>query len=270
MTDAEVYWEQRLRRHFSLAGVGFLRLGPRFNAWMYRIRGEVFDRAAAALPMAWSDASVLDIGAGTGFYVDRWHRLGAGRVTGADLTSVVVERLAARWPGDRFLQLDIGAPVVPDGLGPFDAISAFDVLFHIVEDDAYAMALQNIAGLLKPGGWFLWSDNFLHHGTQRLGHQVSRPLAVTERLLTAAGFEIVARRPMFVLMNYPADTRSPLPRWAWTAMVVPALLSDRLGGLLGALLAPLERRLVAWKRESPSTELMLCRKAVSSLAPRRI
>jgi hypothetical protein len=43
-------------------------------------------------------------------------------------------------------------------------------------------------------------------------------------------------------------------------MVAPAMASDALGGILGAALYPLERRLVAHRKESPSTELMVCRK----------
>ncbi len=255
------YWENRLRDAYDLAGVGYHRLGRRYNTWMYRIRGEVFDRVAAALEVDWPTASVLDIGAGTGFYVDRWHRLGVRQVTGADLTSVAVERLQSRWPDDRFVQLDIGstAPLPLTG-ERFTIVSAFDVLFHIVDDDAYAQAFTNIAALVKPGGWFLWSDNFLRHHTDRVTHQVSRPLSESASLVRKAGFEIVDRVPMFVLMNYPADSRSRVLKWVWTAMVSPAALSDRAGGVLGALLFPLERRLVRACAKSPSTELMICRR----------
>jgi hypothetical protein len=129
-----------------------------------------------------------------------------------------------------------------------------------VDDAAYARALGNIAALLKPGGWFLWSDNFLRHAAERVTHQASRPLAESVRLVEAAGFEIVERVPLFVLMNYPADTTSRVARWAWTALVAPALLAEPLGWLLGAVLYPLEQALVRLKRESPSTELMLCRR----------
>ena len=204
---------------------------------------------------------MLDVGSGTGFYVDRWLRLGA-RVTGLDLTEVAVARLTGAFPGARFLRGDIGGAL--DGVqlepGSFDAASAFDVLFHIVDDAQYALAFRNIAALLRPGGWFLWSDNFLRHGEIRVRHQASRPLAESVRLAEAAGFEIVDRRPMFVLMNYPADTTSRLLRWAWTAMVAPAALGEPIGWALGAALYPLERALVRRLRESPSTELMVCRK----------
>ena len=260
--DNRGYWESRLREHYSLAGVGYLRLGRRFNQWMYKIRGEVFDRVVQGLDSGWAGASVLDVGAGTGFYVDRWKRLGA-RVTGLDLTEVAVDELSRCFPGNRFVRADIGGPLdqVPLRPASFDAVSAFDVLFHIVDDAAYTRAFQNIASLLKPGGWFLWSDNFLKTDTKRIAHQASRPLRESVRLVEAAGLEVVTRVPMFVLMNYPADTRSRLARWGWTTMVAPAVLGEPLGWALGAALYPLERALVRAKRESPSTELMVCRKA---------
>ena len=260
------YWERRLRDHFSLEGVGYLRLGRRFNEWMYRVRGDVFDRVAT--DERWRrepgapELLVADVGAGTGFYVDRWLNLGAG-VTGVDLTAVAVQTLAGRFPAGRFVQADIGLPLaapLAEEQGRYDVISAFDVLFHIVDDQLYDRALANIAKLLKPRGTFVWSDNFVHQPTVRVTHQVSRSLADISSALDRAGLEVVRRVPMFVLMNYPADTTSRLARWAWTAMVAPAMASDILGGALGALLYPLERRLVASRTESASTELMVCRK----------
>ncbi len=259
--DNRTYWETRLREHYSLAGVGYLRLGRRYNAWMYRVRGAVFDRVTAELsPAGWRGQRVLDVGSGTGFYVERWLRLGA-RVTGLDLTNVAVGALARSFPAASFLQADIGAALPPPlAAASFDAVSAMDVLFHIVDDAGYAQAFRNLATLLRPGGWLLWSDNFLRHATERVTHQVSRSLAESTRLVEAAGFEVVRRVPMFVLMNYPADTRSRLARWGWTALMAPALVAEPLGWLLGAALYPLERALVTAKRESPSTELMICRR----------
>jgi SAM-dependent methyltransferase len=267
--DNREYWEARLSEHYSLAGVGYLRLGRRYNQWMYRVRGSVFDRVVAelrdgAVPRSlggWRGAEILDVGSGTGFYVDRWLRLGA-RVTGLDLTAVAVERLTSHFVNARFEQADIGGTPeqLPFPAESFDAISAFDVLFHIVDDPAYARAFRNIAALLRPGGWFLWSDNFLRCGTERVTHQANRSLAESTRLVRLAGLEVVQRVPMFVLMNYPADARSRLARWAWVAMVTPALLGEVPGWLLGALLYPVERALIRMVRESPSTELMVCRK----------
>jgi 2-polyprenyl-3-methyl-5-hydroxy-6-metoxy-1,4-benzoquinol methylase len=262
--DARAYWEERLQRSWSLAGVGYQRLGRAYNHWMYRVRERVFLRLAASLPVEWTAARVLDVGAGTGFYVALWHRLGVPQVTGVDLTETAVTRLRHTFPKDEFHQLDIGQPLgaLPASLAqPFDAVSAMDVLFHIVDDDAYARAVRNIAALVKPGGWFLWSDNFVRHAGGRTVHQVNRSLAESERLVRQAGFAIHGRVPMFVLMNYPADTRSRAVRWLWTALVaLPAMAVPPLGWAVGAGLYPFERWLTAVRRESPTTEIMVCRK----------
>lgn len=265
------YWESRLKADYSLQGVGYKRLGKQYNKWMYRLRAHVFQRVARGLDVDWSSARVLDVGSGTGFYVDQWHRLGVPKVVGLDITEKAVGELRQRFTGDQFYQVDIGGKDVPSpvsrlttpgGLAPggFDAISAMDVLFHIVDDYQYQQAFRNIASLLKPGGWFIWSDNFLRHGTERVAHQVSRSLAESEAAVRAAGLEIVDRRPMFVLMNYPADTQSKLMRWAWKAMVAPATAAEGLGSVIGAVLYSLERTLTSVAKESPSTEMMLCRR----------
>ncbi|HEX9166125.1 MAG TPA: methyltransferase domain-containing protein [Gemmatimonadales bacterium] len=257
------YWESRLRQSYSLEGVGYRRLGHQYNHWMYRVRAGVFTRVAGSLGVDWRRAAACDIGSGTGFYVDQWHRLGVTRVTGVDITDKAVEELGRRFPGDEFVREDVGrdwslAPRLP--AHAFDVVSAMDVLFHLVDDADYARAFVNIASLLTPGGWFLWSDNFLRHRTERVTHQVSRTLTESERLVRAAGFEIVRRVPMFVVMNYPADTRGKVARWAWTAMVAPAALAEPLGWAVGAILAPIDRWLTRWMSESPTTEIMVCRK----------
>jgi len=239
---------------------------------MYRVRGEVFDRVALEIASGawglgafgapgWHGAEVLDVGAGTGFYMERWIRFRA-QVIGMDFTDTAIAGLSHRFPGARLIQADIGGSLDGSNLrqGSFHAVSAFDVLFHITEEAAYARAFQNIASLLRPGGWFLWSDNFIRDDSQRAAHQVSRPYSYSARLVEEAGFEILGRVPMFVLMNYPADSRSRLARWGWTAMVSPAMVAEPLGWLVGAALYPIERRLVQKFSESPSTELMICRK----------
>ncbi len=266
------YWEQRLRENYSLAGVGYLRLGRRYNEWMYRIRGEVFDRVLAEIAdgqwgswgggrEGWGGADVIDVGAGTGFYMERWIRWRAN-VIGMDFTETAVDGLSQRFPGARVLRADIGGVLegIPLRPGSFHAVSAFDVLFHIMDDASYARAFVNIAALLRRGGWLLWSDNFVHHRAHRVAHQVSRSYDESVRRVEQAGFEILGRVPMFVIMNYPADTRWRMLRWAWTAMVSPAMLAEPLGWIVGKALYPIERRLVRRVEESPTTELMICRK----------
>ena len=87
------YWESRLKQDYSLQGVGYQRLGKQYNKWMYRLRAHVFQRVARGLGVDWSTARVLDVGSGTGFYVEQWHKLGVPKVVGLDITEVAVHEL---------------------------------------------------------------------------------------------------------------------------------------------------------------------------------
>jgi hypothetical protein len=78
--EPRTFWESRLRERFSLRGVGYLGAGEAFNACKYEVRRRLFlARVPPLLPQGPID--VLDVGSGTGVYVDLWKGLGA-RVTG--------------------------------------------------------------------------------------------------------------------------------------------------------------------------------------------
>jgi SAM-dependent methyltransferase len=258
--DPQRYWEDRLAADFSLHGVGYRGLGLRYNEWLYRVRGVVFGRVRRSLPADLSTARILDVGSGTGFYVDRWRHAGAGQVTASDLTAVACEQLRRRFPGVDVRQVDIGESVEAFPAGSFDVISAFDVLFHIVDEERYQRAIRSIATWLRPGGSLLCSDNFLHGPVRRGPHQVSRLGADIEQSLLANGLEIVDRRPMFVVMNAPVDSVSPW-RWRiWSWIERAVRTGERVGAIVGALLFPLELLLTAASGEGPSTEVVVCRK----------
>jgi len=69
---------------------------------------------------------------------------------------------------------------------------------------------------------------------------------------------------MFVLMNGPVDTRWPgfLTLWNMYARILS--LGNPIGYAAGAVLYPLELLLLRVVRESPTTEIMICRKTGSA------
>jgi SAM-dependent methyltransferase len=138
-----------------------------------------------------------------------------------------------------------------------------DVLFHVVDDDRYARAIANVHSLLRPGGVLILTENLLHGDWHRGEHQVSRDADWILGLLDKTGFEVLTRRPLFVLMNTPVDTRSRLLKgWWWLLMNVMAR-ARWLGGPLGAAIYPAERALTATLREGPTTEIVAARKRSS-------
>lgn len=260
--DPREYWEKRLTDNWGLHGAGFLSYGRYYNKWLYRVRRRVFQRIVRSLDLNPEGANVLDIGSGTGFYVDLWRSLAAKSITASDMTDVAVQRLKESHPDCRVVSLDISRPLEGQPLsGPrFDVITAFAVLFHIVDDRAFRSALFNISSLCASGGYFIFSENFPHRGRVEERHQVSRPLQEITALLQEAEFRIIQRVPMFYLMNAPVDARG---RWAiilWHALMLPVRLVKPLGALYGALLFPLETFLTGALRESPTTEVMICRR----------
>lgn len=262
--DPAAYWERRLRRHAGLDGVGYIGLGGPYNNWLYRVRRRVFRRLMRGIDANLAAAEILDIGCGTGFYVERWKEQGATRITGIDLTEVAVERLRSRFPSDRFLRCDISDESAPTVLGRYDIISAFDVLFHIMDDERYARAMRNISTLLRPGGWLVFSENFHPRETVRFHHGVCRSAREIEGLVEGAGLSIVRRGPMFVLMNPPIDASKRFRNLLWNTCSLPVRANRRIGivtgFLLGGLLYPIELALTAVMKHGPSTSFAVCRK----------
>lgn len=258
--DAKTYWEERLRANYSVCGVGHMGLGKHYNDWLYKVRRQVFFRTVNKLSLPWRNTEVMDVGSGTGFYIDCWKALQVKTIVGSDLTQIAVNNLMQRFPNDKFLQLDIGDEIDISTVSTFQVISAFDVLFHIADDTRYQRALKNIYNLLQPGGYFIFSDNFLHRLGVRAPQEVDRSLDEIQEMIKTTGFQIIQRTPMFVLMNFPVDSSSKLRQFLWRAMLVPVKITDLYGYMLGATLYPIELFLTKHLQESPATEIMICKK----------
>ena len=231
--DPAEYWEQRLSDRYSLGSTGWSSLGEAFNRWSYVARGVVFRRLIRDVLGDVDATRVLDVGSGTGFYLNQWRRMGVHDFTGSDLTSAAVEQLRQRFPGSEMHRLDIGDPRLPPVGAPYDAISAMDVLYHVVDDARYARALINLAKLLKPGGWLIFTENLVkvrHAGE----HQVSRTEHDVRAALMDAGLVVVHERPMFFLMNTPVSSRSRLLYWWWNLLCRVVRRDERIGWVLGA------------------------------------
>jgi SAM-dependent methyltransferase len=258
--DEATYWDERHAADDSLDTVGWAGLGHAFNAWMYAVRRRVFRRAVRThLPL--DDATrVLDVGSGTGFYLDLWRALGAGQVDGSDRSTVAVERLRRARPGTPIHVLDLGG--APEALPerPYDAVSAMDMLFHITDANDYAQAIANLGRLVRPGGHLVMTENLLAGRVEAGPQQVSRTEAEIVGLLRQSGFEPIAELPMFVLLNTPVDSDSRLLHVWWRLLTGVASLHERLGRLAGAVVFPFELVAVRLVRRGPSTKLLVCRR----------
>lgn len=250
-----------MRAATGLRGVGHGSHPQKYNEWTYRLKRVAFRRALRRVDVPLDSARVLDVGSGLGFGVERWVEAGARTVTASDITPFAAERLQRRYPQVDARQLDIGAEDVPLDRESFDIVSAFEVLFHIVDDERYARALLNISRVLRPGGFFVFTDNFLRHAPHVGRYQVSRTDEDIRAALSAAGLEVVARYPVFVLMGFPVDTRHErVQRW-WRSSVGRVAKDDRGARYLGPVLYCLDRVLTRLAAQGPSIEMLVTRRA---------
>lgn len=263
--NPQSYWEARLTKNFNVTGVGYLPLGRGFNFWMYEVRKYVFRRAMRKLNLNLSQSSALDIGSGTGFYIDLMSKLGLGKITGVDITEAATQGLKDKFPDHSFHQVDISEPNPPFEAGSFELITCFDVLFHIVDDARYAQALQNVHQLLKSDGYFVFTDN-LTREDQVAEHHISRSLETVKQAIADAGFEIKSVDPSFVLLNAPVASHNPLLKGYWKLLHTGLNAFKRIGlgaigYLVGGLLFPLEMLLLSTVGYGPSTKILVCTKA---------
>ena len=218
------FWEQRLREQFDLRGTGQTGLSLEYNRACYTLRGEVLERALKEAGVTLRGARVLDVGCGTGFFTQFYLDRGA-QVTGVDITTASVERLAARFPQARFQLADVSEDIPP---GPFDVVNSFDVFFHVTQDERWERALRNVCDVVAPGGELVYTDVF-SAARSEAEHNRTRAFERHHAILEERGMEVVARHSTHVLLN------SDLGAWRMLNRFPGALLAlDRALLRLGA------------------------------------
>lgn len=230
------------------------------RSFWYRARSRlIVDVVRRHFPSA---REILEVGSGSGGTLLALHRaLPGARLVGAEPSSEGLAIARGRVPDDvELVELDARAMPYHDR---FDVVGAFDVLEHIVEDDA---AIAGLAQAARPGGGVillvpqhprLWSD------MDRIARHVRR---FTRRELRAkvegAGLDI-EYVGSFVFTLLPALVVSRFARRALGRSYDPVseLEPGPLNGVFEAILG-FERRLIARRVSLPfgASLLLVARK----------
>lgn len=259
--DAEKYWAERYST-IDITRSGHIDLPADYNKWLYQRKTELLFQGLKAAHFKPVGASVLEIATGTGVYVEAWQKRKASRLVGIDISAAAVAELQGRFPKYQFYKRDLAKPGLVDLVGSgFDLVTAIDMLYHIVRDSDFPIALRNIAETVKPGGLLAIHDLFLHT-EQDIGYIKLRTLDTYRAALDAAGFDIIWRKPSFFFAVQPRDVSSPrtlrLMQEVWERFTEPVI--RRLPDLAGRLTYWTDKTIGAVMKEGPSFEMMICRR----------
>ncbi len=234
------FWDQRLSEQFDLRGTGETGLSIEYNRACYTLRGEVLDRALAEAHVDPRGRSVLDVGCGTGFFTAYYLGRGA-RVTGIDIAPVSIERLKQRHPGSQFVLADVSEAEIA---GRYDIVNAFDVLYHITDDEAWEKAVTNLARAVEVGGVLLLTDLFAERASAE-AHNRIRPFERYEAVLRNNGITPGRLHPTHVLLNRELGPFRFLNRFPRALLAI-----DRVLLRLGAGTGPRVNKLLVASRRS--------------------
>jgi SAM-dependent methyltransferase len=267
--EPRTYWEHLLAEQYNLSGVAYPELPESFNARFYRASEAAVRRALRRAGFAAGEppGRVLDVGAGTGAWIDFWSRLGAHEIVGVDLTETAVARLSTRYPARRFVRADVSAELPVDP--PFDAVSAMSVLLHIPDERAFERAVRNVASVLRPGGVAVVMDPVVVHcwwGAPFTAASNSRVRGLDEwrRVFDEAELDLVALEPVTWLLANPVDTRHRATfrllsaYWGAASRLVSG--HERTGAAFAAAAAALDAALVRLGKAGPSTKCLVGRR----------
>jgi ubiquinone/menaquinone biosynthesis C-methylase UbiE len=208
--------------------------------------------------VAAGEGSVLDIGSGTGFVIDIWRSF-SKKIHGIDISATAVNNLSNKYPEHSFFEIDAGSQDLPFADNSMQAVSAASVLYHVVDDAALNKLLQSVHRVLQPGGYFIFSDNFIHGSNYNIVHQKCRTLEDYEQLLKQNGFALTDRVANYVLFNDPVDANGKLYRRIWNINTRLSKKWKWFDAFIWPTLYPLELLLTSSIKESPAQEFMICK-----------
>jgi len=263
--DPEAYWANRYSE-VDVTRSGHIDLPAAYNLWLYRRKKEHLLHLLRRQGFEPKGASIFEVATGSGVYVDFWRQQGVAKLVGIDISEAAASAVRSRFPQYQFHKRDLSEPGLASLVGTgFDLVTAVDVLYHIVDDQAFARSLENMAAVIAPGGLLAIHDIWLNGETRDFGYMRLRDLSDYTRALERAGFDVLVRRPTFFsAVQWRKPHRPAVERlhdWIWSRVMWRFL--GRFPHATGAVTYGIDRILGSMMREGPSFEMMICRKRAS-------
>lgn len=127
-----------------------------------------FYKYTASLLPGETQASILDLGCGTGLELEEFFLLNPeARITGIDLTEAMLNALKSKFPNKNLTLICGSYFLVPLGEEKYDAAVSVESLHHFTKEEKKSL-YKKLKNALKPGGYFILTDYFAESEEQEL------------------------------------------------------------------------------------------------------
>lgn len=258
------FWESRYQK-FDISTSGHINLPYVYNTWLYKMKiGKILKSLISRFNVL-EDKNVLELGCGTGAYLDMWRGLNIKSMTGVDIAPSTAINLKKQNPDYNFYCQDISDENIAVLLGEnkYDIVTAIGVLVHIIDDEDMRSALRNISRMVTDNGLVLISDYMLSgdQPERDATYMKFRNLEIFKKDLYEAGLELISAIPFYYFMINPIDTPSMVERhFLNQSHFLLKRLIRRHPNLSGRLLYYIDTMITAMLTDGPSEELFICKK----------
>lgn len=199
--NPKIYWDKRLSQKFDLQGVGYYIFNRFYNFWLYKAKSRVLKSVIKKYNIKVCDKYILDIGCGTGYWIDFYKNLTCN-ITGIDISKTSVKNLRQKYLQFEFINVDFASENATKLINKkYDIINAFDVFYHIVDDYSFQQALINIHQLLNDNAYILISDILVKKSIRTADHVKFRNIEEYDRVFSKLNIKIISVEPIYCLLN---------------------------------------------------------------------
>jgi SAM-dependent methyltransferase len=253
------YW-LGLHKSFSgsLRSVGWPDLSEEFNVLKYKSESEAFYHSISLSMSGKRSASVLEIGAGIGFWTNLTLAFAAQNKIQLDLSVLdispeALDLIRNRFPDVTCIHSDLTS-IKKSVIKKYDIVTAIMVLLHLTDFDEYLKALNFCAASVRGGGHLIiyeplllrnYSPFISNKFNQFKGNSVTHVKFQIDNILSNLGFKEVAMMSgSSWLLNSPIQSGSKyeflLKKYIWKFLARSFFKSDKLTRAIGYVFSSID------------------------------
>lgn len=203
----------------------FARRLDSYDQQMMNIEGadQFYQLTASQLPME-KDSEVLDLGCGTGLELQAYLTLNhTARVTGIDLSSAMLKRLASKIPQTRLNLICCSYFDLPLGIERYDAAVSVESLHHFTANKKQGLYFKLFDGL-RVGGYFVLTDYFADTDSQEQGFlqnylQLKRQQSIADHIYCHYDIPLTVEHEIQLLESAGFVEVTVVKRWGSTCLL---------------------------------------------------